>query len=1157
MEALCLTESKDIQSWLCGKHTPNTERFEECERRRLSGTCSWIFEKEIYRQWEYSELELSAQVGKLFWLHGHAGFGKSVLCASIVNDLLKSGKAVAHCFLSSGIEDPYVIIRSWVSQMIFLHQHAFEIACQAWREDQHGQLATRNTITTLLREILKASDSYFLITDGLDECSVAVDGDSSDMADFLETVTEITTDTKAHILVASRDIAEVRQVLKPALPEQFYECKISEGDIRSDITLYSQSIVDRKLANKDDQVKAHISEQMAKRCSGQFLWLRLQENSLRKGLNKAQLQRSIEDTPMGLDSLYERYWSRILSSREGERARAMQLLRWVAFAFRKLTVEEVTEAVLVYDSVEEFPSEELPDAIDEDFVNSEILELCSPFIEVDEPSLTSIPIKHHIVQLAHFTVKEYLLKVLPNGNREPFSRANEKLQHKFLGKLCLKYLGFDGIWEDGKASDPSVPNQFTKSFRNYVAGFWGVHVTLGTPADLEVVKEVLDFANCQNPNWKAWRLWSDKFEEDSLRDRRWSKWRQPCENTLKYKGWTLGESTQSPDVLYYMVRLGLTDVAFTLLRSYSVAKDVAMSFRTVLNAAAFMGNVRVMKSLLDMDAIPNLLGIRKTISLHIAAAQGHSDVVRLLLYQGADANGIRDKRIVLPPLHWACSNGTLELVKDLINHGADLDLKTVMGNTALHTASRGGHSAVAQILIETGLDVDAVDVRGWTPLAIAVDHGQLDIVELLIRRKATIDIASDNGASPLLIALDHRHLAIADLLLKEGADVNWFNSKRRTALIFAADWRSIETTKWLLQKGADVNFADHDGWTPLLLAARYGHSELAKLLLENGANPNSSLNDNGWTPLLFACRHGYPEVVDLLLEKGVDPNVALHEGQKPLLLALLSKHNRIADLLLGKNANTDMSSSLHLKLLRVAMGKDKLDDVELLLSMMPRAYEDMGPEWGSLLYFAAQIGDLDILKVLCHANYTHLHTPSNLGHSALFLASIEGHQDVVEFLVGVQEVDVNTRDWKGRTALCAATTHGHLKVVKILVNAGANLECVDHEGQSLIWWAKRGGCKEVYAFLKTRIEKAGFQLEEDDAGSFQVPIRTTQHSDAFCDGCIRWLDIGEIYQTCVICTYDGLALCSSCILRGLSCPTSSHELSIVDPGVVYRGEEPN
>ncbi|KAF9770533.1 hypothetical protein IL306_011902, partial [Fusarium sp. DS 682] len=182
----------------------------------------------------------------------------------------------------------------------------------------------------------------------------------------------------------------------------------------------------------------------------------MQEESLRRGMNKKQLQSAIENTPTGLDHLYDRNWTRITRLGEWEKHRAFALLRWTAFALRPLIVCEITEAVLIVE-FEDLPLDDLPDAVDDDYVDSEIIGLCGPLLEVrNDPTDPSVG--RRTVHLLHFTVRQFLLRQLPTpdwiqqNNRLQIS--HEKVQNTVLAKACLQYVSLRQVWGDG-SYDPS------------------------------------------------------------------------------------------------------------------------------------------------------------------------------------------------------------------------------------------------------------------------------------------------------------------------------------------------------------------------------------------------------------------------------------------------------------------------------------------------------------------------------------------------------------------------------------------------------------------------------------------------------------------------------------------------------------------------------
>jgi len=111
--------------------------------------------------------------------------------------------------------------------------------------------------------------------------------------------------------------------------------------------------------------------------------------------------------------------------------------------------------------------------------------------------------------------------------------------------------------------------------------------------------------------------------------------------------------------------------------------------------------------------------------LHLAALNGHKDVVKLLLANGADVNANNGGT----PLHRAA--GHKEIMELLLAHGADVNAKANNGETPLHYAARRGEGNLAELLLVHGADINAKSNKGYTPLYIAAREGHRDVVELL------------------------------------------------------------------------------------------------------------------------------------------------------------------------------------------------------------------------------------------------------------------------------------------------------------------------------------------------------------------------------------------------------------------------------------------
>ncbi|KAI3580740.1 prion-inhibition and propagation-domain-containing protein, partial [Fusarium oxysporum f. sp. albedinis] len=491
---------REVYSWL-DRSIPN-EHYDDSIQKKLVGTCDWIFERVVFQNWLSSEFTVGA---KLLWINGPAGFGKTILCANIVDHLVPTlTTPVAHFFFSSELEnreDPFLAIRSWISQIASQHEPAYKHVRRVWEQDLDF-VSTRLTAISLFAQLLHIVPNCTLIADGLDECTHLDDSNAS-VAKFLRIVAGAVDGTNTRVLVVSRDEPQIRHAITDNALWSFDEYKISRHDVRSDTAAYSRHIINRKLPNKNDVVRSTLSEAMADRCEGQFLWLKMQEESLRKGLNMKQLRRAIEETPAGLHGLYDRNWSRIKSCRDRERI--FSLLRWAAFALRPLTACEITEAVLITDS-DDLPVDDLPDTVDGDYVDSEIVDLCGPLIQVRRQKSDGSA-GQQTVHLAHFSVRQFLLVNLPTpGWISENERLRANYQNTLLARACLYYINFERVWQEITDHASSLGT----ALRNYAAGAWHHHFKSGICSDEEVLTLAIRFFDRSSKTWNAWRAWSDE-----------------------------------------------------------------------------------------------------------------------------------------------------------------------------------------------------------------------------------------------------------------------------------------------------------------------------------------------------------------------------------------------------------------------------------------------------------------------------------------------------------------------------------------------------------------------------------------------------------------------------------------------------------------------
>lgn len=268
------------------------------------------------------------------------------------------------------------------------------------------------------------------------------------------------------------------------------------------------------------------------------------------------------------------------------------------------------------------------------------------------------------------------------------------------------------------------------------------------------------------------------------------------------------------------------------------------------------------KLLRDEPGHINKKGPDGSTPLMYAALYGDLDSAGQLLQSGADPN--LQNEAGATALMWATDS--LEMVSELVEHGADVNAKSRDSRTPLLVASgRFGAAPVVKFLLDRGANPSAHSpgLGGvMTPLAEAAYAGDETVLRMLLARGADVKGA---GPNPLGFAILARCSGCVDLLIGS-ADKDDLSMQ---AVFDAPPLGNTRAINSLLDHGADVNAKDPDGNTLLMLVAACDEIPLdtAKRLIAGGADVNAK-NPHGQTALDFAQARGKTTVVDLLVESG-------------------------------------------------------------------------------------------------------------------------------------------------------------------------------------------------------------------------------------------------------------------------------------------------
>jgi len=106
-------------------------------------------------------------------------------------------------------------------------------------------------------------------------------------------------------------------------------------------------------------------------------------------------------------------------------------------------------------------------------------------------------------------------------------------------------------------------------------------------------------------------------------------------------------------------------------------------------------------------------------------------------------------------LAYACKYNHIEIVKLLIDNGADVNIAVNTGSTPLHIALNGGNTEIAEYLIENNADINVKDIMGMSALAWAAKQGDLELVIFLVKNGADINSQNVNSRTVLDVATNN------------------------------------------------------------------------------------------------------------------------------------------------------------------------------------------------------------------------------------------------------------------------------------------------------------------------------------------------------------------------------------------------------------------
>ena len=818
---------------------------------------------------------------------------------------------------------------------------------------------------------------------------------------------------------------------------------------------------------------------------------------------------------------------------ENNREQARRIFHCLAVAVRPLRVEELAEIL-------SFDFDEAQGAIptfrrQEDQIEA-VLSACSSLIAVVNDG------DSRVVQFSHLSAKEFLTSNHLASSSGDLSRFHilPKAAHTIFAQICLgALLHLEDRVDDDSESPKSLP------LAKYAAQHWVTHAQFEDVAS-SVEGGMLCLFDPDKPHFAAWvRTYDIDGRPDGQSDGS-SQSEKP--NPLYYAALCGVHDLVKQLAIKYPQHVNATGgfyefpLVAALCRRQFQAAEVLLAHGGTVDVCGSGGDtilhkiirlneetIDAIRFLLDRGTDVNTRREDLSTPLHLAVVIGEPEVARVPLDHAAninsqniegpvprrDASPFYDNRSILSTsslesgadvnarpkvntTHTASSNQKLEIVRVLLDHGANMDAENDEGRTALQELLRGDRlshdgDGVMRLLLERGAEVygrekyhvsasdlafccekdklwpvllansaefgpnkvkDRTEFHLWLKGDCYCIQGRgLSLLTFFFRGRAGHGNVQDKYDAILLHSASYygRH-AMAQLLLNNDINVNVKNHRGDTALHAVSRGKDISpegvhVARLLLERGGDVNAEDEDHMTPLHASCYNGRLDITQLLLDHGANANTK-DVVLRTPLHQVSFGEYESqetgacVAKLLLEHSVDVNALDKYLWTPLHLASNKERPKVVQVLLEHGANANIKNDLGASPLHVVSGikhsQDGVHVAQLLLDrgadVNARQYDHCTP-----LHESSRYARLNIVQFLldngANANAEDRYLKTPLHAVAQGWFGSQQEDGVrTAQLLLERGVDVNARDRNRETPLHLASSSLKLEIVRVLLD---------------------------------------------------------------------------------------------------------------------------
>ncbi|ORY66267.1 NACHT and WD domain protein [Pseudomassariella vexata] len=440
------------------------------EDARMSGTCEWLAANKAFLEWADESMDSP----KILWINGKPAAGKSVLAGFVIDQVQKHSLNCSYYFFKHGDKSKSRLsycLRSLAFQMASTDAQVRKVLVAIQREgiklDDNESMIWH---TLFLSRIFKVQTSrHYWVIDALDECSDAIS-----LLDPM--LMKLDNSIPLRIMMTSQQTPELEKNFSMVGKHRFAAESIPAANTLTDIRVLVEARAS-SLVVKDDDDRTRLVEKILQKSSGSFLWTTLVLKELSGSHSETEINRVLEDMPLGMKPLYERVLEAMTQASRGTRI-SKAILTWTACSTRPLTTREL-EGALKLDVNGNFLK-----------LDETIAAFCGQLVTVD---------KFGKVRLIHETARGYLF----DGDLQSEFKIDKTEAHTRIARACLAYLNGQEMKPPRTArrgANASSSNTRTE-FSKYVFSEFAYHLAKADSLDDGVLELTEKFLKSNILSW--------------------------------------------------------------------------------------------------------------------------------------------------------------------------------------------------------------------------------------------------------------------------------------------------------------------------------------------------------------------------------------------------------------------------------------------------------------------------------------------------------------------------------------------------------------------------------------------------------------------------------------------------------------------------------